>query len=133
MGSEGRRVMKEWAKRVVRPLTGRLFARVDARVAPISAHVDDVDRRIEPLAGDVAAIREHFGPAMARVQTHDKLTAEHSAAIREMGEHLGALNEYVPIVLNNLSSQNAAQRELRRTERELRQSFLDMEGRLPSA
>src|SRR4051812_15668858 len=116
MKSEGRRLMKEWAKRAARPVTARLFARVDARVAPVAEHVNDLARRIEPVAGDVAAIQEHFAPAMARVQTHDKVTAEHSAAIREMGEQLRALNDYLPIILNNLSSQNAAQRELRRTE-----------------
>jgi hypothetical protein len=131
MRTDGRRMMKELAKRVARPVTGRLFARVDARVAPISKHVDEVTRQIDPLVGDVAAIRERFAPAMARVQTHDKLTAEHSAAIREMSEQLGALNSYLPVVLNNLSSQNAAQRELRRAELELRDLYNDINARLP--
>ena len=119
-------MMKEWAKRVARPVTRRVLARVDARVVPISQRVEDVTRRIEPLAGDVAAIRDHFAPAMARVQSHDKLVVEHSAAIREIGEQVAALNDYLPIVLNNLSSQNAMQRELRRTEQELRQALSEV-------
>jgi SAM-dependent methyltransferase len=133
VGRGGRRVIKEWAKRAARPATSRLFARVDARVAPLRAETARVAERVQPMADDLAAIREHFGPALARVQTHDKITREHAETIEEMRQQLSALNEYLPVLLNAVSSQNAANREMWRAETELRQSLVDMQAELPSA
>lgn len=124
-------MIKEWGKKVARPATSRLFARVDARVAPIREESARVAERVQPMAEDLAAIREHFGPALARVQTHDKATLEHAEAIKEMGQQLSAINEYLPVLLNAISSQNAASREMRRAEMELRQALNDRLAVLP--
>ena len=108
-----RTVLKDIAKRLMRPVSRRVIARVDARVQPIRRDLEDV-------SGQVDSVSKHFGPVVARVQTHDRLTRTHEEAIGKLEEQVTSINRYLPGVLNSISSQNAAAREARRTENDLR-------------
>jgi hypothetical protein len=113
-------VLKRFVKRLARPFTRRLMARVDARVASVR---DEIQSELAPLGEDLATIRQHFGPLVARAQTHDRLTSLHTQAVSELREQMSSINEYLPMLLNTISSQNAAAREARRTELELREAM----------
>jgi hypothetical protein len=123
-------VLKQIAKRLAQPLTRRVMGRVDARVAPVRKEVQAVNAELEPLRSDVGLLKEHLGPAMARVQTHERLTAAHDAALAELSDGAVALNRHLPALLNAISSQNAATREARRTELELREQMAGLRQRL---
>jgi chromosome segregation ATPase len=115
-----RTVLKDIAKRMMRPLTRRIGARVDARIQPIRRGLADVSDRIQPLQAEVEGVNKYLGPVVARVQTHDRLTRTHEEAIGKLHEQVTSINRYLPGVLNSISSQNAALREARRTENDLR-------------
>jgi hypothetical protein len=123
-------VLKQIAKRLAQPLARRVMGRVDARVAPVRNEVRAVNAELEPLRSDVGLLKEHLGPAMARVQTHERLTAAHEAALAELSEGAVALNRHLPGLLNAISSQNAAAREARRTEMQLREEMAGLRQRL---
>lgn len=122
-------MLKQIAKRLAQPLTRRVMGRVDARVAPVRKEVRAVNADLEPLRSDIGRIKEHLGPALARVQTHERLTAAHEAALAELSEGAVALNRHLPGLLNAISSQNAAAREARRTELQLREEMAGLRQR----
>lgn len=115
-----RAVLRDVAKRMMRPLTRRVGARVDARIQPVRRALGDVSDLIQPLQAEIDGFNKHFGPLVARVQTHDRLTRIHEETIVRLDEQVAAINRYLPEVLNSISSQNAALREARRTENDLR-------------
>jgi predicted SAM-dependent methyltransferase len=115
-----RTVLKDIAKRMLRPLTLRLGARVDARIQSVRRDLADVSDRIQPIQADLEGLNKHLGPIVARVQTHDRLTRCHEETITKLDEQVTAINRYLPGVLNSISSQNAALREARRTENDVR-------------
>jgi hypothetical protein len=122
--------LKQIARRLAQPFTRRVMGRVDARVAPVRKEVQAVNAELEPLRSDVGLLKEYLGPAMARVQTHERLTAAHEAALAELSEGAVALNKHLPGLLNAISSQNAATREARRTELQLREEMAGLQQRL---
>ena len=122
--------MKDAVKRLARPLTSRILARIDARVAPVRAEVSALSRNVDPLRSDVSAIKEHVAPMVARVQTHDRLTAESVRGIAELQQAIGTVNRHLPSLLNAISSQNAAVREARRAELQLREELAGLQRRL---
>lgn len=117
-------MLKRLLKRLARPASSRLLARVDARVALVREELHAVTAQIEPLRRDNAAFREHFAPLLARVQGQEQTARANFEAIAELQTELqaqvAALNDYVPVILNAISTQNAAAREAKRTELELR-------------
>jgi len=115
-----RPVLKDIAKRMLRPVTRRVAARVEARIQPVRRSLEDVSDRVQPLREEVDSLNRHFGPVVARVQTHDRLTRAHEEAVAKLDEQVTSINRYLPGVLNSISSQNAALREARRTENDLR-------------
>lgn len=123
-------MLKQIAKRLAQPLTRRVMGRVDARVAPVRKEVRAVNDELEPLRSDVGLLKEHLAPALVRVQNHERLTAAHQAALAELSEGAVALNRHLPGLLNAISSQNAAAREARRTELELREEMAGLRQRL---
>jgi hypothetical protein len=116
-------VFKQIAKRLARPLTTRILGRMDARVAPVRNDLRAVSAEMEPLRSDIGVIKEHLAPALARVQTHERVTAAHTAALAELSEGTSAINRHLPALLNTISAQNAAVREARRTELQLREEM----------
>jgi hypothetical protein len=111
-------VLKRFIKWLARPFFRPLMARVDARDVTVR---HDMRSEMAGLARDLAAMRQHFGPLVARVQTHERLTRNHGEALTELRPQAEAIQHYLPMLLNTISSQNAAAREVRRNELEVRE------------
>jgi SAM-dependent methyltransferase len=125
--------VKDVAKRMLRPVTRRVTARVDARVRPVRQGLENVSDRIQPLQDEVESLKKHFGPLVARLQTHDRLTRSHEETITKLDEQVTSIHRYLPGVLNSISSQNAALREARRTENDLRDHLTSQRDELVHA
>jgi SAM-dependent methyltransferase len=123
-------MLKTIVRRLARPFTRRVFARVDARMAPIRDQGILADQELATLRADLTALLQHFGPMAARVQTHDRQTEEHQRVLTDLREQVSAVTDVLPVLLNTISSQNAAAREAKRVEFELRETLAALAARL---
>jgi predicted SAM-dependent methyltransferase len=97
--SDGSGLMKKLIKRLVRPATRRAYQRVNLAI----------EMAVQDIRPQIAETTQH-------VRQHDTSIGDVAAQVGAIRSDVDGFRNYVPSILNTISSQNASLRQVRRAE-----------------